>query len=151
MSYEDNPQKLPQIDLCFSDVVGLVLPCKSGVYITNQTDGCCCRHPGVEGVFAPLPENIGGEGLSEIWCHEHKTMVELADAIDAWIVKNVEECHYNPRHWMSFRVRRNDAPSRIEEAWVPVTLIQPKATASIELNFISGFSGDAILTWPNSD
>jgi hypothetical protein len=104
----------------------------------------------VEGVFAPLPDNISYKGLAGIWCSEHRTIEELADAVDEWIVKNVEGCHYNPRHWMSFRVNRTGDLSQIEEAWVSVTLIPPKAPWRKWLSFISGFSGNAILTWPNS-
>lgn len=143
----ENEQNLPKIELWSNDSAGLILPIKSGVWISNQVGGYSCNQHGLEGTFVPIGWRLEclNREFTETkyggWC-DSGIDAETANLIDAWTLAG---CH-NRHNDIPFKVNRRRL-NECQEAWIWVTLATNTYRA---LNF-AGFKGDAILTWPNSD
>lgn len=140
----------PLVNLLGAAGIGIIVLHKSGVRYSNQTGGCSCLHPEVEGIYVPLVDELVNQEKEledfftgpkwQGWCSV-RIDTETADFIDAVLQKSPYTCN--------IRVDR----SRLEashEAWVYVTI--PTISKSPEITELVGFSeGVAILTWSNSD
>jgi len=131
--------------------LGLIIPCRSGVYYSNQCGGYACYHPKVEGVFFPinlafftnlkeedllddLDKVLGLQSRHRGWCNDGITE-EDADKLDALFVK----------YGLPLMVDRTKLDKSVE-AWIHV-----KVLGKVEAVF-EGFEGmDAIFVYPNSD
>ena len=49
----------PTIRLYDAVGTGLIIPCPSGVMVSNQTGGTACLQPEIEGVYIPLRNDYG--------------------------------------------------------------------------------------------
>lgn len=140
-------------------LMGLIIPCRSGVFYTSQCGGFACRHPKVEGAFIPItpgrffpgnlalfPELAESEFLDELdkaiglrssyggWCDNGITK-EDADRLDAIFAK----------YKLPWRVDRTKL-AKCMEAWIHVVI-----TDDVE-EILEGFKGEhAIFVHPNSD
>ena len=129
------------------DITGpvIIVPSKTGVVYTNQTDGCACNHPELEGyLIVPACRGIHYQPINprifdpDWWYLRHvdfeeELVPQIEDMLNVpyGIIKNLKVM--KDRRW--------------EEAWV-----------WIEFDYIwcSGLDIEpthleAILTWPNSD
>jgi Family of unknown function (DUF6210) len=105
----------------------LILPCTSGVRITNQTGGVSTNHPSVEGVLLPVPGNIlglvsaledihAGCGCSITDDEANKSITrDEADKIDAAFIANEipftvvrERLLESQEAWLFVRIRDKD-------------------------------------------
>ena len=143
----ENEQHLPKIDLLEYRGAGLIVPCKSGVWIYNQVGGHACNDHGLEGVFVPirwstecLERHFTGPKWGG-WC-DSEIDAETADLIEAW----VSDACRNQRKGVPLKVNR-DRMQQSQEAWIWMTLTGPTYLCL----GIVGFRGDVLLTWRNSD
>lgn len=131
------------IDLSGLDGMFLIIPCASGVAYTNQVAGHGCEHPSVEGALCPLGPDPGNELMHKLssvfsgsWHPPNERQIAM---LDATFVRFGYQC-------LSVD-RSRDMDSR--EAWIYVQVTPP--LTPLLGNVVSGVTGSAVLTWPNSD
>jgi len=124
----------------------LIVPCKSGVIYTNQTNGTACNHPECEGIIIPINNARTEAGsasaleiqLCALFDGTWDCLDELkADAIDS-VLKNFE---------VTQGILVNRAQVKVStESWVHVNALEHSNSC------YSGFGNiQGILTWMNSD
>jgi hypothetical protein len=134
------------------DYLGLVVPCASGVYWSNQCGGTYCAHPKTEGIYVPLPASVwqpnvhrDNDPLLDYWVYGSDPEEELAPARKALaelLAKTGLAEFFEP--W--------DFPLYWGEAWVPVTVKADQPERFPGLPFLDQLKGrNAFLTYPNSD
>ncbi len=140
------PSDKPTIRVWETESLGLIIKCKSGVQVSNQTGGHGCLHPELEGIYVPLRtkvevlENYFTGPKWDGWCMEGIDQ-ETADFIDDLLAKEPDAKFISVD-----RTRLKES----HEAWVFVNIREPKV--SVGWTVWSGFgTTEGILTWPNSD
>jgi hypothetical protein len=118
------------------DWVGLVIPCSSGVYYSNQTHGVVCNHPEVEGIYIPLPaQNV------------NNTIIDMG-TLSELDIKNFLKANSLFEVFGPAKRRKGSG-----EAWVPVKVKQglsaSKKLWTVSLMAFQGRVG--WLTYSNSD
>lgn len=136
------------IDLYDRNEPFLIIKRKSGVVYTNQTGGCYCNHPSVEGVAFPI--YISEELVNEIEnvvievddpMYDKETIKFIYDTIDTELQYTLQGSGY---------VATVDRTCKQEEAWITLNFV--KVAEPSNDNFLcklDSFVG--ILTYPNSD
>lgn len=134
----------PIVTLDEFDGLGLILLHPSGVLYTNQVAGYGCLHPEVEGIFVPLPVQVGRREIHALQQHFRGSWHPLTDA-DAQVVDGVFQAN-NLGYLRVDRARLADS----YEAWVYVTVDHPQQDREAAL--FHGFTTRAgVVTWMNSD
>lgn len=151
-----------KIELWNEDVIGLVVPAKTGIVWTNQTGGTHCAHPTMEGFFVPLhnpdfPSCAADDPLVDGWW-KAVGPDEVAEGpswhqpVDVGAIKSL----LDKSPWAGIFKPDPTYVGYWGEAWVPVII---NCSPKVEGVFSSGIIpllGDlsgrsAILTYPNSD
>lgn len=52
--------RLMKIDLLWCKGVHVIVEDERGLWVTNQTNGCCCGHPETKGFLIPMPRTFEG-------------------------------------------------------------------------------------------
>jgi len=138
------------------DFIGVIVPMKTGVQWTNQTGGCGCHHPAVEGLFIPMPSVYFPleDPMGEEWITDQLTsgdevdgpqLVERKlDLIDAFLICNPSLA----RMFDSPRGRYPVASMDVGEAWVPLVIRTTSECGELFRHFVGSL---VILTYSNSD
>lgn len=140
-----NPK--PTVLLYGMEGIGLIIPCPSGVIFQNQTGGFSCLHDEMQGVFVPLD---GGHVDHYVELHrffyEGKWGGGCSSGIDEETAVFIDATLARVPLYAGIKTDRSRLRDS-REAWVHVTVEDPKATLLLE-----GFGPfHGILTWPNSD
>ena len=130
------------VDLNGFDGLGLIVKTPSPVRFTNQVAGLGCQHPVQEGVFVPLPVQVGQRELYALQHHFRGSWHALTDA-DANVVDRVFRRH----DWLSFMRVDRALLADSREAWVHVR-ISPELALYL---FDAPDWRAGVLTWANSD
>ena len=154
-----NPDK-PVVRLWSLYGIGLIIPCASGVIISNQVGGYACDHPEIEGVFIPLmhpgdadSENARARGelmdqqveLDKFFMGP-KWMSHCYSGIDEETADFVDSVLAATTVTREIKVDRTKL-GYSKEAWIHVIMPPHDGPYLWE-----GFArGPAILTWENSD
>jgi hypothetical protein len=151
----------PIIRLYENSGAGLIISCKSGVLISNQTGGTACRQPEMEGVYVPLRDPseerlLLGASLEDQLIgyftgakHEGSGAVRGIDAEDADFIDGLLKTFNANR---ALKVDRAHL-SKSHEAWVYV-LISRDEDDNPGIGLFANFGPyprRGILTWCNSD
>ena len=139
----------PLVDLSCVDIEPcIIVPFKSGVIYTNQTDGIACKHPVVEGILIPLRYTWNAykdDDFTAYLCPDRSIEKEYPNAkhIENYIKKFNLPLKLLKRKW-----RSKEFEFLSGEAWIPVRILKHEDTYSPLKDFI-GY--EAILTYQNSD
>lgn len=134
----------PTIELSAFRGIGLIIPCSSGVTVTNQAAGHACEHPSIEGVFVPLTDPaVDQQVMLEKFFAGPPWNGHCDDYIDEESADVIDEILGRGKWTRGLKVDR-DRLAHGYEAWVWVTLARNA--------WFEGFGSDVgILTWQNSD
>ena len=125
---------------------GLIIPRKTGIIYTNQTDGYACDHPQLEGAFVPLSNDFDIERPKDSL--EYKLSILYPEG---WGRPTTETCDAIEELLSNYPESRNikvdrDKIEESREAWIWVLLVENE-----EQDFEGFGECSAVLTWPNSD
>jgi hypothetical protein len=117
---------------------GVVIEAPTGVIYTNQTGGCACQHPRLEGFFVflnGLDVDKLNEHVQDLWVYgsEYRGLNVPVDTLDDIIQdRETHICYRDP----GLSIDRIRIESEYwGEAWIPVNT----------------YYGNGFLTWENSD
>ncbi|WP_395731164.1 DUF6210 family protein [Prosthecobacter sp.] len=153
--------KKPTIRLYDAVGTGLIVPCASGVMVSNQTGGTSCQQPEIEGIYIPLRNDYGLKDFRfsspelELTTHfvgpKHRGAGATSglDSEDADFVDDVLSRNGLDRSIRVDRKRLNNS----QEAWIWVVIHADESNDS-DLAMFADFGPyprHGILTWSNSD
>jgi hypothetical protein len=137
-----------------NDLLGLIIPAKTGVFFSNQTDGVACNHPKLEGVFVPLQ--------GEHWDDKKGERVKLSER--RFWVGGSDELRFEDVI-KEFGLPLKPLPFQFQEAWVWCKVTRLKKRSKKDVNgddwtwlcgqprsFWTALEGkEVLLTFQNSD
>ena len=134
--------------------IGVIVPCKSGIWYTNQMGGSACGDPCIEGVFIPLNGNwFNFTYLKKDPLEGHCETLKDRDRIDLFLSRTKE---FLKRFPCLEDVLRCPTEKEIKgvfggEAWVPL-IVQTSKNVPLVPECLKDFEGKMVyLTYPNSD
>lgn len=120
----------------------IIVPAETGVIYSNQTGGCCCNHPEMEGYIIPLETKWEAQNplnpniFSPDWWYLKFMDDQKADEIEDMLNTPYGKIR-------NLKVLRDE---EWEEAWVRVSFEMSVDYTEDEWTELEG-----ILTWENSD
>ena len=151
----------PCIALWDSVGFGVIIQWPSGIVFTNQTGGTLCLQPELEGIYAPLSNNLGI--APQIFLSPENDLMEYFDgakyegtgATDGLDLADADFIDSVLSKWKLFSCMQTDRTRLREshEAWVYVT-ISGEEEIEDALKLFRGFGpypAVGVITWQNGD
>jgi hypothetical protein len=137
------------------DWLGIIIPLKSGVVLTNQVGGTACFHPSVEGIYLPLPPTYEQKDDP---LYERTFEVYVPEMVQIFLDKQEMNHQFMPLDKVDAK-QFSSSGTQLAEAWVPVRIrsfendkARFASAASSSHEMLRPFEGcTAIIVYGNSD